>query len=168
MACFRAAPQQRLLRFADGRNRQNELRRSRKVASDDLDALLVRGRRELIDQFVRVDPLRNTERGDREQRARTHRGEIGEIHSEALPRDEVNRNRTREVDIFDEHVVRDDLLADHRGIVAGAREMLPDPFDQIGFFHRRGTGTRGSSGRSNRSREYRMASRKSPDGGAVG
>ena len=153
-----AAPQQRaMLDVADRGDRDRQLLRSREVPADEVDVVLPRRARERLEKLVDllVDPRRQSERDERVRRQRAHRREVREIHSEALPRHEAQRDGAREVDVLDEHVGRDHVLADDRGVVADAdlgaalREELAHARDDVRFLHRRSTGTIGSSGRSN-------------------
>ena len=147
---MRAAAKKRLLRLADRGDRDRELLRARQIAADDLYAPLACSVREFFDQLAHIHPRRRADGDERELRLRSHRCEIGQIHGQRFARDETQRNVAFEIDVLDEHVVRDHLIADGRGIVPGARKELANARDEIGFAHR--TGTIGASGRSNVSR----------------
>src|SRR6266567_5994953 len=96
-----------------------------------------------------------------------HRREIRKICGETLSSNELDRNRAREVDVLNGHVGGDHLIANHRGVIADLWKEFLQPGDQLAFVHRRNTGTIGASGFSNGS-PYVTASRKRPEGGAVG
>src|SRR4051812_20396571 len=163
-----AAAKNRLTRFADQRDGNEKMFGAREIAADDLDVVLFRRDGQLLDDCRRIVLGGRSDRDDRVPRPPAHRRDVGEIDRETFPRDETQRDRAREVDVLDEHVVGDDLTSDDCRIVAGARKKLANAGNQIAFAHRLITGTIGSNGRSNVSPRYVTASRKSPDGGAVG
>ena len=72
------------------------------------------------------------------------------------PRSQVKKPMTYD-DYFAARIVSDPL-----------REQLANARDQLVLVHRACTGTIGASGRANVSPSYVIASRKRPDGGAVG
>ena len=149
IAAPRATAKNRLTRFADQRDGDEEMLRSREIAADDLDVVLFRRDRQLFDDRRRVFLVRRADRDDRVARLATHRRDVGEIDGETFARDQPQRDDAREVDVLHEHVVGDHLTADDGGIVAGARKELADAGNQIAFAHLLITGTIGSSARSN-------------------
>ena len=143
IAAPRAAAQERLLRLADRGDGDEELRRAREIAADDLDAPLAP---QLFNQRPRFRLVGRSDGHHRIERFRPHRRQVGEVDGDALAGDQWQRRRGGEVDVFDHHVVGDDLLADDRRVVAGAREERADARQKVGLAH--DTGTIGASGRS--------------------
>src|SRR5258708_22521004 len=166
VTALRAAAKKRRIGLAHRGHGNDQLRRAREIAADDLDVPLASRVGQGLDQSTQLVLVRTAERDERHRRAGSHGGDVGEVYGQSFAREQPRRDVAGEVDILDEDVSCQYLPADDGAIVTGSREELADQGDEIGFAHR--TDTIGTSGRSNVSFGYTPASRKRPDVGAGG